>query len=391
MSSHTTILVFSDWYLPGYKAGGPIRSIANMVARLDLNFSIVTSIFDHDSTTPYPGISTNKWLPGPQNERVMYLSEEQQTARRFRELMNELDYDCIYLNSLFSTKFALKPLMAARRSRMLSKVILAPRGMLKTGALSVKAKKKKTFLKVARLMGLYKGITWHGTNDIEADEIRHHFGDSVKVQVAPNLVVMPSGQNALPKKEVNGLRLVTIARISPEKNILQAIEWVTKAMPNDAQLDWDIFGTEENEAYLGECQRLIATSGLNIKLKGHITPEEIKSTLGKYHVFYLPTLGENYGHAIMEALMHGLPVLISNMTPWKGLKAQEAGWELPLEEESFVPVLREALEMEGEDFIILNKGARSLGATIANRSNDVSANYELFRSVSDVDFDISAS
>ena len=362
-----------------------------MVARLDLNFSIVTSIFDHDSTTPYPGISTNKWLPGPQNERVMYLSEEQQTARRFRELMNELDYDCIYLNSLFSTKFALKPLMAARRSRMLSKVILAPRGMLKMGALSVKAKKKKTFLKVARLMGLYKGITWHGTNDIEADEIRHHFGDSVKVQVAPNLVVMPSGQNALPKKEVNGLRLLTIARISPEKNILQAIEWVTKAMPNDAQLDWDIFGTEENEAYLGECQRLIATSGLNIKLKGHITPEEIKSTLGKYHVFYLPTLGENYGHAIMEALMHGLPVLISNMTPWKGLKAQEAGWELPLEEEDFVPVLREALEMEGEDFIILNKGARSLGATIANRSNDVSANYELFRSVSDVDFDISAS
>ena len=391
MSSHTTILVFSDWYLPGYKAGGPIRSIANMVARLDLNFSIVTSIFDHDSTKPYPGISTNKWLPGPQNERVMYLSDEQQTARRFRELMNELDYDCIYLNSLFSTKFALKPLMAARRSRMLSKVILAPRGMLKTGALSVKAKKKKTFLKVARLMGLYKGITWHGTNDIEADEIRHHFGDSVKVQVAPNLVVMPAGQNALPKKEVNGLRLVTIARISPEKNILQAIEWVIKAMPNDAQLDWDIFGTEENEAYLGECQRLIATSGLNIKLKGHITPEEIKSTLGKYHVFYLPTLGENYGHAIMEALMHGLPVLISNMTPWKGLKAQEAGWELPLEEESFVPVLREALEMEEEDFIILNKGARSLGATIANRSDDVSANYELFRSVSDVDFDISAS
>lgn len=388
MSSHTTILVFSDWYLPGYKAGGPIRSIANMVARLNLSFSIVTSILDHDSTTPYPGISTNKWLHGPQHERVMYLSPEQQTVRRFRELMNELDYDCIYLNSLFSPRFALKPLMAARRSSMLSKVILAPRGMLKSGALSVKAKKKKIFLNAARLMGLYKGITWHGTNDIEAEEVRLHFGDSVKVQVAPNLVVMPSGQAALPKKEANGLRLVTIARISPEKNILQAIEWVVKAMSKDAELDWDIFGTEENQVYLEECQRLISASGLNIKLRGHITPEEIKSTLGKYHIFYLPTLGENYGHAIMEALMHGLPVVISDMTPWKGLKAQEAGWELPLEEEKFVPVLREALEMNGEDFTILNKGARSLGATIANRSNDVRANYELFRSVSDHDIDV---
>ena len=28
------LLVFTDWYLPAYKAGGPVRSIANIVAHL---------------------------------------------------------------------------------------------------------------------------------------------------------------------------------------------------------------------------------------------------------------------------------------------------------------------------------------------------------------------
>lgn len=379
LSRNTTILVFTDWYLPGYKAGGPIRSIANMVARLHLSFSIVTSSLDHDTTTPYPGISTNKWIHGPQNERVMYLSEKQQTAQRIRELMNELDYDWIYLNSLFSPKFTLKPLLAARRSRKLKQVILAPRGMLKPGALSVKGGKKKVFLNIARLLGLYNGITWHGTNEIEADEIRLHFGDSSVIKVAPNLVVMPQHLTALPEKEAGSVRLVTIARISPEKNIAQAIDWILKALPKEAKLHWDIFGTQENTEYLQQCQERLSSTQLQITLKGHISPEEIKITLCKYHFFYLPTLGENYGHAIMEALMYGLPVIISDMTPWKGLKSQDAGWELPLEEEKFAPVLLEALEMNAEDFTTLNKGARSLGATIANRSNDVRANYELFR------------
>ena len=38
------ILVFIDWYLPGYRAGGPIQSIANLVNHLDdeLDISIVT-------------------------------------------------------------------------------------------------------------------------------------------------------------------------------------------------------------------------------------------------------------------------------------------------------------------------------------------------------------
>jgi glycosyltransferase involved in cell wall biosynthesis len=47
----------------------------------------------------------------------------------------------------------------------------------------------------------------------------------------------------------------------------------------------------------------------------------------------LPTLGENFGHSIIEALSAGLPVIISNRTPWKNLMVEGVGADLPLEDE----------------------------------------------------------
>ena len=52
---------------------------------------------------------------------------------------------------------------------------------------------------------------------------------------------------------------------------------------------------------------------------------------------------ENYGHSIVEALLCGTPVLISDSTPWRGLEAEGVGWDLPIADEAaFVRALREA-------------------------------------------------
>ena len=42
------ILVFIDWYLPGFRAGGPIRSCANLISHLsdEFDFNIVTTDTD---------------------------------------------------------------------------------------------------------------------------------------------------------------------------------------------------------------------------------------------------------------------------------------------------------------------------------------------------------
>ncbi|NNE56159.1 MAG: hypothetical protein HKN32_09070, partial [Flavobacteriales bacterium] len=69
------VLVFTDWYLPGYKAGGPIRSLSNLVYRLDLDWSVVTSNRDHAAVEPYPNIEPNVWIHGTKGERVIYLDK----------------------------------------------------------------------------------------------------------------------------------------------------------------------------------------------------------------------------------------------------------------------------------------------------------------------------
>jgi glycosyltransferase involved in cell wall biosynthesis len=47
-------------------------------------------------------------------------------------------------------------------------------------------------------------------------------------------------------------------------------------------------------------------------------------------LFFLPTLGENYGHSIAEAMLSGVPVLIADTTPWRDLTALKLGADLPL-------------------------------------------------------------
>src|SRR5215813_4412202 len=59
----TGVLVFADYYLPGFKAGGPIRTLANIMEQLgdEFEFRIVTRDRDYGDRSPYPGILTNCW------------------------------------------------------------------------------------------------------------------------------------------------------------------------------------------------------------------------------------------------------------------------------------------------------------------------------------------
>ena len=149
--SKKAILVFSDWYFPGFKAGGPIRSLMNIVDNVDCDFFIVTRITDYHSDEPYQGISENVWTQTTPNTNVMYIKESMMTFAFVVSLIGERKYHKFYLNSLFSPLFTILPLRVLKKLKKNTKTIVAPRGMLKSGALSVKSNKKKLFLLVCCL------------------------------------------------------------------------------------------------------------------------------------------------------------------------------------------------------------------------------------------------
>jgi glycosyltransferase involved in cell wall biosynthesis len=379
-STKSQILVFADWFEPGYKAGGPIRSVANLVDRLDdHHFHVITRNTDHADDTPYPNIEAGIWQKRSEHVTVLYLSPEQQNFNFLNRLLNWQDYDAVYLNSLFSIPYTILPLRWLKKANYSGMVVLAPRGMLKKGALSVKKRKKSVFLFLSRLSGLFKSVRWHATNEKEAEEIRQHFGKNTDIRIAPNLLRLPEKKPGLSTKEAGNLRLISISRVSPEKGILESIRFLPD-FPGDAQLNLDIYGTLQNPDYLKLCEAEAAKKPQwNIRFRGSLPYPEVPQKLAEAHFLYSTTHGENFGHSIAEAFLAGRPVIISDQTPWQKLKAENVGWDLPLDNLRFNEVIQECIEMKHSDYAKMSSAAFQKGVTIAQNEEDLQKNRQLFR------------
>ena len=64
----------------------------------------------------------------------------------------------------------------------------------------------------------------------------------------------------------------------------------------------------------------------------------------------LPTLGENYGHVIVESFSVGLPIILSKKTPWLNLASKHLGWDLDLTIDAFRSNVSTVLQMDNEKY-----------------------------------------
>ncbi|GAF04922.1 glycosyltransferase family 4 protein [Saccharicrinis fermentans] len=325
MQHKKKILIFIDWFLPGYKAGGPVRSMANMVEYLKdtYQFFIVTRNTDYTETTPYTGIKPNVWTDFSENVKVFYTTPEYQNLASFKRISKAEVFDVIYINGIYSWKFSILPLMALRNYK--GRKVVASRGMLAQSAIDVKGGKKKIFLKLAKFLNMYKDVVFHVTNDKEKEDVNEALGLGLSIRVADNL---PKKELPLEKSihKVGGkLRLVSLARISPEKNTLFAIEQLAKLEHVKGEIVFDLYGQVYDADYWEACQKVMDRLPENIRVsyKGLVDADLVGEKIQHYHVLFLPSRGENFGHVILESLMSGRPVLISDQTPWRDLAKEQ--------------------------------------------------------------------
>jgi glycosyltransferase involved in cell wall biosynthesis len=327
------ILVFIDWYLPGYKAGGPVRSMVNMVEHLsdDTDFYIVTRNTDYMESVPYDDLSTNEWFPIESGAKVFYTTDSDMTLKQCKTLIQYQDFTAVYINGVYSWRFSIQPLIAARQLNVPT-IIVAPRGMLAASAIDVKGGKKRLFLKVGKLAGLYRKVLFHATNSKEENDIHKSLGTGSRVCIADNL----------PRKELPGfipmqkrkgeLKLVSLARIAPEKNTLYALQRLAELPGEEGQIIFDLYGQIYNEEYWNECQEVMdqLPPHIQVRYQGTAQASEVTGILQEAHGLFMPTRGENFGHVILESLSAGRPVVISDQTPWRELEKETCGWDLSL-------------------------------------------------------------
>lgn len=322
------LLIFIDWYKPGYKAGGPIRSVSNFVAvfQHDFDIFIITRDTDYLETTPYLNIKPNEWniVDGA---KVFYLSNQNKNKKKLHQLIDFVAPNLIYCNSLYSPYFSLIPIYYAKNKKI--KTILAVRGMLSKGSLAVKKAKKKAFINFIKWVGLFKNITFHATTIEEKLDIENTFGKQATIFVVNNLPNKKTTNFINKKKKTNHIRLVVVARIAPEKNTLYAIKTLKKCK---TEVHFDIFGPIYDPTYWNKClsEIKLLPKNITVQYKGALNHDEIDAMLQKYHALFLPSTGENFGHIIVEAMANSCVPIISNKTPWKGLEQNNVGFDIDL-------------------------------------------------------------
>jgi len=371
------VLVFAGHYIPGYKGGGPIKTIKNLFEQTgdEITFKLIASDRDLGDTFPYTSIECGTWNQVGKAS-VLYVQPGKIGYGQMVQELRTKDYDLVYLNSFFSPRFSFFPLILAKMLRQ--KVVIAPRGEFSEGALALKSLKKNLFITAYRLLGFHRHTVFQVSSEFEAEDVRRTLGSRVDTHIAENIGAQEfAGQ--LQRRTTGPLKAVFVSRISPKKNLLAALEMLQKVQQS---LSYDIYGPIEDRDYWQECEKAIAALPPHIQVhhRGTLHPDEVVKTLENYDAFFFPTKGENYGHVIAEALCAGLPILIANTTPWRNLQNLGIGWDLSLNDpDAFSAELDQLAIMPAEKHFDMRQNVLAWAKNKFSQRDAVEANIDLFK------------
>lgn len=372
------ILMICDYYLPGFESGGAMRTLVNMVDRLSDSYDFKVLTRDHDgplNKTSYVNVGINEWNR-VENAEVYYLSKDNIRKSTLKKLVSDTNPDVIYLNSFFSPLTIMTLLL--RRS---TPIILAPEGELVPGALSIKPLKKQLYMRAAKVLKLLDQVNWKAASEFEREYIQNHFPNNFNIFIAPNMpprtILGDFAVHKKPEKKRGAARMVFLSRFMRKKNF----KWLLDIIRNvRGDLSIDIYGPIEDDAYWEECDSIISTLPMNIKVesKGAISHDDVPTTLAQYHFFVLPTLGENFGHIFVEALAAGCPIIISDRSPWRDLEKEGIGWDIALERpDAWLSVVNDCVAMDNYSYGKMSRSAREYAVAWLSDASHEESNREV--------------
>lgn len=343
-----TILILAGRYLPGYKDGGPVRTIENLtnIFGKQYDIRIMCKDRDHGDLHQYSNILVNTYNKVG-NANVYYVKDGKFKCRMILKEIKKVDliYCCGPYNS-----YAIKTMVLKKLNLFPQPLVIASMGSFSRGALSIKSKKKTVFLYLMKKFGFFNEIVWSVTSDVEKKELQDIFGKKVQCIIAEDLPRIEKTTHQH-KKQKNSLKIIFISRIAKMKNLLGAIEILCEI--TNYPLEFDIYGYIEDIEYWNECKKILHKLPKNINWEycGECDSNNVINVMSNYDVFLFPTLGENFGHVISESLIAGCIPVISNQTPWCDLNEFKCGKVIALDDKySFVNALYEFIHMDQLEF-----------------------------------------
>ena len=229
-------------------------------------------------------------------------------------------------------------------------LVCQPRGMLEPWALNYKVWKKRLALLLFQRKDLERTRAFIATSAMEAESIRR-IGLKQPIAIIPNGVDFPLNQQTSTTEAGLAERnkvVLFLSRMHPGKGALHLLEaWAKCVLPG-----WRVvLAGPDADGHLREVIRQIGQLGLSgsVTYVGEADANAKAALFSNADLLVLPSLGENFGMVVAEALSFGVPVITTKCTPWQGLEKHECGWWIDIGVEPLVKALRSAMSLSDQD------------------------------------------
>ncbi|MET0244342.1 MAG: glycosyltransferase, partial [Flavitalea sp.] len=225
------------------------------------------------------------------------------------------------------------------------------------------------FLFLGKITGYYKTTWFHATSDDEVLNVQTLAGANAKVKLIPNFAgYLP--EFAKPQtKNAGEIKFIFLGRVHPIKNLDVLLNQLKHVHGN---VSLTVVGSAEDKAFYDSCVAIIKTlpANINVTFAGEMEYQQVQQQIARHHMLVLPTRGENFGHAIFEALRAGKPVIISDQTPWLDLEKSKAGWSLPLDGSNvFANAMQSAIDFDQATYDDWSAGAWNVVKEYVSKTN----------------------
>lgn len=328
-------------------SGGPSRSSQGLVAAL--NAAGVEAWLVSCTVGEKP------WFPGVMHFRAPERPGLRELLFFLRTLFRDLRPSLIHLHGLWDVRIHLAATVARAENVA---YVFSPRGMLDPWAVRQKWWKKIPAWILYQWLDLYRAAAFHATADLEAKHIRS-FGFRKKIFIVPNGVGVP---DRLPQKYIEkecARTALFLSRLHPGKRLMMLAEAWGRVRPDGWRMrvvGFDGYGekarVQRRLEQLGIAQAWTFEEALDDEAKWQ--------AYANADLFVHPSISENFGISIAEALYAGLPVIATTGTPWRELDTERCGWWIAPTSRSLESALRVAMGMGDEERRMMGKRGHDL-------------------------------
>jgi glycosyltransferase involved in cell wall biosynthesis len=239
----------------------------------------------------------------------------------------------------------------ARRHAPGCRLVHSPRGMLGPEALRISAWKKRPVWWLMQRQALAGADVIHATAESEYAEIRA-MGLRNPVAIIPNGIDLPEPPAAFQGMAGGGKRqrtLLSLGRMHPKKGLDRLIRaWVAV---QDALPDWRLrlVGPPEVGHDKALHQLALSLGARDVSIEAAVYGDAKWACYREADLFVLPTLNENFGVSVAEALACEVPVISTRGAPWAGLERERCGWWIEQGVAPLAEALRAAAALPDEE------------------------------------------